>query len=160
MITTWVSHTCAPLFQELPGFFAKIKYQDMTADTNTVFQVIHKSTLPFFLWSLEKQGAAGNFNEYVLHRRKDQATCWNVYPIEKETKSVSPEDTVLVDIGSIVGHQCAELKVKIRRSVRGHVILQDHSGSIETALSTPAVENMVHDIFKPQPIESIVSYLS
>ena len=92
----------------------------------------------------------------MLHRRKDQATCWDVYPVEREIKGWSPDATVLVDIGGSVGQQCAEFTAKFQK-VRGHVILQDLSGPIEVALSTPGVENMVHDMFKPQPIKGIVS---
>ena len=146
------------MYQELPGFLAKTKYQDITDDTNTVLQVAHKSSLPAFLWFIENQKAASNFMEYMLHRRKDQATGWTYYPVEKETQGWSPDATVLVDIGGYIGHQCAEFKKKFPK-VPGHVILQDLSGPIARALSTPGVENMVHDMFKPQPIKGIVSGL-
>ncbi|KAM0793966.1 hypothetical protein BDR22DRAFT_978112 [Usnea florida] len=130
-----------PVRAELTGFHAKIKYQDMTADTNTVLQF------------LEKQETSSNFNEYMLHRRKDQATCLDVYPIEKETQGQMPRCL------SILAAVCAESKLNFQR-VPGYVILQDHSGSIKTALSTPGVENMFHNMFKPQPITGLVSYLS
>ena len=94
----------------------------------------------------------------MLHRRKDQATCWDVYPVEKEIKGWSPDATVLVDIGGSIGHQCAEITVKFQK-VRGPEVLQALSGPIEMTLSTLGVENMVHDMSKPQPIKGIVSSL-
>ena len=147
------------MFQELPDFLAKIKHQDITDNTNTVHQVAHKSPLPAFLWFMGNPKAAGNFNEYMLHRRKDQAICWDVFPAEKETRGWSPDATVLVDIGGNIGHQCAEFKSKFPK-VPGRVVLQDLPGPIEMALSTPGVENMAHDMFKPQPIKGVVPGLS
>lgn len=161
MLTIWFPrfYTCGPLYQELPGFLAKIKYQDITDNTNTVHQVAHKTPLPAFLWFMEHPQAAGYFNEFMLHRRKDQVICWDVYPVEQETQGWKSDATVLVDIGGNIGHQCAEFKKKYP-TVPGHVVLQDLPGPIGMALSTPGVENVAHDMFKPQPVKGTIHILS
>lgn len=96
-----------------------------------------------------------NFNEYVLHGRKDQAIGWGVYMVEQETQGWNQDATVVVGIGDNVGHQCAEFKKKFPKAP-GHAVLQDFPGPIEMALSTPGVENVAHDMFKPQPIKVII----
>lgn len=151
-------NTCGPLYQELPDFLARIKYQDVTDCTNTVHQVAQKTSLAAFPWFAEHPEPAKHFNEYMRYRRKDQMSCWDVYPMEEETQSFESNATLLVDIGGNLGHQCAEFKNKFPKAP-GRVILQDLPGPISTALSTPGVENMVHDMFKPQPIESNIRHL-
>lgn len=134
-----------------------MKYQDIADNTNTAHQVAHKTPLPIFLWLMLNPQAGSNFNEYMLHRRKDQAICWDVYPVEEETQGWNANATVLVDFGGNIGHQCAEFKKKFPK-IPGHVVLQDLPGPIEMALSTPGVENMAHDMFKPQPITGAEFY--
>lgn len=87
-------------------------------------------------------------------RRKGMPTWLSVYPVEQYTEAWKPETPVYVDIGGGIGHQCAEFKAKYP-NLPGRVILQDLPYSIENALSTPGVENMVHDFFQPQPIRGI-----
>lgn len=53
---------------------------------------------------------ASDFNGYVVHRRKDQAICWDVYPVERETQGWDPDAAVPVDIGGNFGHQRGEFK--------------------------------------------------
>ena len=89
----------------------------------------------------------------MLHRRKDQTSCWDVYPVEEQTQTLESNATVLVDIGGNLGQQCAEFKKKCPKAP-GRVVNQDLPGPIDAAQSTPGVENMVHDMFTPQPIES------
>lgn len=140
------------MFQELPDFLLKTKHQDITDNTDTAHQVAHKSPLPAFLWFMEHPQAAAYFNEYMMHRRKDQAICWDVYPVEQETQGWDSNATVLVDIGGNIGHQCAEFKQKFPH-VKGRVVLEDLPGPVGMALSTSGVDNKTHDMFTPQPVK-------
>ena len=144
--------TIGPVFQALPDFLAKINYQDILDDTNTAFQLTHKTSLPGMLWIQEQPQAATYFNDYMAFHRKDQLTCWDVYPVMTEAHGWDPNAVVLVDIGGSLGHQCAEFKRKFPQ-VPGRVVSQDLQGPISTAMSISGVENMVHDMFTPQPIK-------
>lgn len=97
---------------------------------------------------------AAYFNEYMAHRRKDQAICWDVYPVEEEAKDWGSDAALLVDIGGNIGHQCAEFKSRFPK-IPGRVILEDLPGPISMARTTVGVEKRVHDMFTPQPIIGI-----
>ena len=90
----------------------------------------------------------------MLHRRKDQATCWDVHPVEKESKGWSPDGTVHVDIRGSNGHQCAEFKLKFPDMQFYRIFRSNRDGLVNTGS-----KGMVHDMFMPQPIKGIVSYL-
>ena len=106
---------------------------------------------------MEHPKAGEYFNQYMEHRRKDQAICWDVYPLEQETKQDSVGDSViLIDIGGNMGHQCAEFKRHFP-NVKGRIVLQDLPGPISMALSIEGVENQVYDMFTPQPIKGMFS---
>ena len=145
------------MYQEMPDFLAKINYADIKDNTNTVHQAAWKDPKPTFAWFAEHPQHAGHFNDYMMHRRQGMATWLDVYPIEKETKGWNPDAPVFVDIGGNIGHQCAELKSKYPK-IPGQVILQDLPQPISQALSTPGVKNMVHDAFKPEPINGARFY--
>jgi O-methyltransferase domain len=83
-------------------------------------------------------------------------TWLSVYPVEEETKSWSPERPVFVDVGGGLGHQCAALKGTYPE-LPGRVILQDLPHAIQVAMTTPGVEDTVHDFFQPQPVEGMIS---
>ncbi|KAI4287906.1 MAG: hypothetical protein L6R35_002829 [Caloplaca aegaea] len=146
-----------PIYQELPDFLARKKYQDITDSADTAHQAARKSPLPAFLWFAENPQAGAFFNEYMLHRRKGMATWIDVYPLEDETKGWDSEKAVFVDIGGNLGHQCAELKKKYPH-LPGKVILQDLDYPISRALDIPGVQKMVHDAFEPQPVKGSKFY--
>ena len=145
-----------PVYQALPDFLAEIHYKDVTDSANTVHQAAWKTDKSAFMWFAEHPKNAGYFNDYMLHRRKEMATWLDVYPVENETRGWKSDAPVFVDIGGNIGHSCAELRSRYPE-LPGQIILQDLLHSINQALSTPGVENMVHDIFQPELIKSIVS---
>jgi demethylsterigmatocystin 6-O-methyltransferase len=140
------------VYQELPDFLAKIKYQDITENTSTVFQEAYKMDGPAFVYMAEHPRTAAYFNQYMLHRRKGMPTWLSVFPLDKETTLKDPNGVLFVDMGGNIGHECAQLKAKYP-NLPGKVILQDLPHAIGMALQTPGVENTVHDIFTPQPIK-------
>lgn len=146
------------MYQELPDFLAKIKYQDITDNNDTVFQTAYKTQGPAFEHMAAHPQMAAYFNQYMAHRRKGMNTWLSVFPMEEETKGSDPNGVVFIDIGGNIGHQCAEFKAKYP-NLPGRVVLQDLPHAIGMALETPGVENTIHDIFTPQPIKGIYSYL-
>lgn len=141
------------MYQTLPDFLAKISYQDITDNANTVHQAAWKSEGPVFVWMAEHPQNADYFNQYLAHRRKDMPTWLDVFPVEQETKGAE-NGVLLVDIGGNIGHVCAEFKAKYPH-LPGRVILQDLPHAIPMALQTPGVENTVYDIFTPQPVKGV-----
>ena len=142
------------MYQELPKFLAKTKYQNITDNTKTVLQDAWKTDVPAFIWFPQHPEAYAYFNQYMASRREG-GTWLSVYPVDEETKGWDPEAPVYVDMGGGIGHQCAELKAKYPE-LPGRVILQDLPYCIDHALPTPGVESTVHDIFQPQPVKGIL----
>jgi len=146
--------TAGVVYQELPGYLAQHRYQNVMDNKKSALQEAWKTELPVFLWLPTREEAYAQFNLHMAARR-DAATMptWlSVYPIQQETKGWNPEAPVFVDIGGGIGHQCAGLKAKYPE-LPGRVILQDLPNCLKDALTTPGVENMVHDITHPEPIK-------
>ena len=92
----------------------------------------------------------------MLHRCKGMATYLDVYLVEDETRGWKLDAPVFADVGGNLGYLCAEFRSRYYK-LPGQTILQDLPHSISQALSTPGVENIVQDIFQPDPIKGIVS---
>lgn len=88
----------------------------------------------------------------MAFRRVPELSWLSVYPVAKQAEGCTADRALYVNIGGGIGHQCAEFKNKFP-DLPGRVILQDMPHSIENALPTPGVENIVHDFFQPQPIK-------
>ena len=82
----------------------------------------------------------------MRYHRKNQAICWDIYPVERETQGWDSNAIVIVDMGCNLGHMSAAFKQNFPK-VPGQVVLQDLPGPIDMALSTPGVKNTVHDVF-------------
>ena len=87
----------------------------------------------------------------MASRRHIASTWLSVYPIAEEIRGWQRDEPVFVDIGGGIGHQCVELRSKLPE-LPGRIILQDLAHCVDGAILTPGVENVVHDIFQPQPI--------
>lgn len=74
-----------------------------------------------------------------------------MYPVATEAADWPAEQPLFVDAGGALGHQCAKFKEEYP-SLKGRIVLQEPPHTIERALQTPGVENMVHDLFAPQPV--------
>lgn len=122
-------------------------------ELHTSFQVAFQTGLPVFAWFAGHPENLARFNEYMKLCRHATVSWLTVYPVLDEVQTWNDsERAVFVNIGGGVGHQCAEFRQKFP-DVPGKVILQDLPHSIAAALSTPGVENMVHDFFNPQPVK-------
>lgn len=149
--------TVGPVYQELPNFLARNKYQDIADVANTPFQAAFKTDVPSFAWMAAHPEAVANFNKFMEHRKKSSPTWLDVFPMAEETKSADPNGVFFVDIGGGMGHMCQALRAKYP-DLKGRVILQDLPQAIDMALQTPGVENTVHDFFTPQPVKNAKFY--
>ena len=127
-------------------------YRNPNDPIHTVFQTAWKTNLHQFAWFDNHPDQLKFFNDYMALRRGPDVSWLSVYPIEEETKGWNPTGLVYVNIGGGIGHQCADFKRHFPH-VPGRVILQDLPHSIDKAMSTPGVENMVHNFFEPQPLK-------
>lgn len=150
--------TIGPLYQEMPRFLKKTKYQNPSDHYHSVFQDAWKTELGAFEWFKYHPMNLEYFNQYMAFRREGAETWLSVYPVEEEAKLWDPEAPVFVNVGGGIGHQCAEFKAHYPQ-VAGRVILQDLPHTIDRALQTPGVENMAHNFFESQPIRGIYYFL-
>ena len=88
-------------------------------------------------------------NLYLIYHCKNQAICWDIYPVEEETQGWDLNAPVLVDMTNWLGHMSNAFKQKFPK-VPGQVILQDLP--ISLALPPRGVKRMIHDIFNPQTV--------
>lgn len=147
-------HTVGPQYHALPDFLKRNSYKGPTDSLHTPFQDAWKTSSHAFAWFADHPRDLAYFNDYMALRRAPELTWLSVYPVEREVQNCDAEnDRVLyVDIGGGVGHQCAHFKAKYP-DLPGRIILQDLQHSIDQALPTPGVENMVHNIFEAQPVK-------
>jgi hypothetical protein len=131
----------------------KSGYQLPKDEMHTVFQQAHKTCLHAFAWFGEHSDELAYFNGYMATRRNANISWLSIYPVAKELEGLNdPERPIYVNMGGGIGHQCAEFRKQFP-DIPGRVILQDLQHSIDQALPTPGVENMVHSFFEPQPIQ-------
>lgn len=136
----------------------KTGYKNPDDEVHTVFQDAWHTHLHAFAWYKDQPEKLKYFNDYMAFRREPALSWLTVYPVEEELRAWDdPQKPVYVNIGGGIGHQCAQFKDKYP-NVPGRVILQDLAHSIDKALPTPGVENMVHNFFEPQPVKGIDPY--
>ncbi|EMR85431.1 putative o-methyltransferase protein [Botrytis cinerea BcDW1] len=150
--------TSGPMYQMLPEFLKKTNYQNPKDPFHTVFQDAFNFPGSAFEWFGQNPKNLRYYQEYMAGRRQSVQEMWmSVYPIESETKELDPKAPLLVDIGGNVGHNCVHFKTMFP-NIPGRIILQDLPENIKAALSTPGIEPMVYDFFKPQPIKDAKYY--
>lgn len=144
-----------PVFQELPGFLAETKYQDLTDSNKTPSQKAFKTELPAYVWlSTDLERFSCMYQVMRAHRPED----WlSLFPLEQEVDnwSAEPEKALFVDMGGGSGHQCVRLKAKYP-NLPGRIILQEIPETISLVKPTEGIEAMVHNLFDPQPIKGIL----
>jgi hypothetical protein len=109
-----------------------------------------------FPWFSDHPDKLKYFNDYMALRRGPEKSWISVYPVEEEVKRWSSDRTtdapLYVNIGGSIGHQCKQFKEKYP-NLEGRVVLQDLEHSVNNAMQTPGVENIIHNFFDPQPLK-------
>ena len=88
----------------------------------------------------------------MVAQRHGMPTWLDVYPVEKIARNLSLEETLFVDVGGGLGHQCIASRERFPH-LSGRVILQDIPQTVTHAIHHDKVEIMVHDFFEPQRIK-------
>lgn len=78
------------------------------------------------------------------------------YPIEQRSQGLAPKQTLFVDIGGGIGHQCIALRERLS-AVKNKVILQDLDVVVAQAIKHEGVETMAYDFWQLQPIKGSLS---
>ncbi|KAK8087647.1 hypothetical protein PG997_002608 [Apiospora hydei] len=153
-------NTVEPAYRALPAFLKRTGYKTPQDGIHTAFQDGWSTQLSSFQWFGENPKHLAYFNEYMASRRQPETSWLSVYPVAQEVKGWDAKDgkqALYVNVGGGIGHQCKQFR-EWYPNLPGRVILQDLPHSIEKSLSTPGVENMVHDFFQPQPIKDAKFY--
>lgn len=146
--------TVGPQYQDLPSVLAERKYENLSDNTQTVFNKTFKTNLPVFLWFPQHLEEFNHFNKYMGAQRAGMPTWLDVYPLKDETSTWDPQKPVLVDVGGGFGHQCAALQARYP-DLKGRIILQDLPQALAHAMPLPNVKVMEHDFFQPQPAKGL-----
>lgn len=149
--------TVGPMYQDFPAFLAEKKYENLTDNTQTVFNKTWQTHLPGFVWFQQHPDRFHHFNKFMQAQREGMPTWLTVYPVEEETKDWDTGKAVFVDVGGGFGHQCAAFGNKYP-DIRGQIILQDVPQAIANAIQVPGMGMMEHDFFQPQPIKGAKYY--
>jgi demethylsterigmatocystin 6-O-methyltransferase len=143
---------CGPTYQEMPAYFRRNGYKNLTDSYQTVWQDAWNTKENCFEWMMKRPDYFANFNAYMASRREHQTLWSDVYPLKDDATNLSPERAVFVDVGGGIGHQCADFKEK-HPDVPGKVVLQDLPFAVEHAIPTPGVDNQPLDFFTGQPVK-------
>jgi hypothetical protein len=124
---------------------------------STLLQHAYKTPLPAFELLSKHPTNLTYSNDYMALQRVPEFSWLTVCPVKDVLNASGWTDqsttkAIYVNIGGGIGHQCAQFKGKYP-DLTGRVVLQDLEQSIDKALSTPGVENMVHNSFDEQPIK-------
>jgi len=133
---------------------AEKKYNNLSDNTQTVFNKTFKTDLPAFIWAAQQPERSYHFNRYMAAQRAGMPTWLDVYPVKDETSSWDPQKPVLVDIGGGIGHQCAALQAQYP-DLKGDIVLQDLPQTLAHAMALPNVKVVEHDFFQPQPVKGL-----
>ena len=145
---------CGPLFQEMPAFLRKNKYQNVTDGKATIFQSAYNTDLDTYTYFSQHPENLQALIKYMGLEQDVRGRWLEAYPFEKHTQgwNPNPEEALFVDIGGNVGHYCALFRKKFPE-IPGRIVLEDLPGTLAHSLPTPGVDKLGHDFFLPQPIK-------
>lgn len=150
----------APSFLAIPKFLKANQFKCPNDLAHTPFQLAFNTDKTMFEWMSDHPEDLCHFNKYMALSRKLSELSWlDVYPVAAEAVGWPADQPLFVDAGGALGHQCAKFKEEYP-ALKGRVVLQDLPHTIQRALSTPGVENMVHDLFEPQPVIGTLNALA
>ncbi|KAJ5128887.1 uncharacterized protein N7443_006002 [Penicillium atrosanguineum] len=155
-------NTHGPVIQALPDFLAATKYQDITSNTNTPFQVAHNTKLQSFDWMVKHPE---HFDSLQTVMTGFQGAEWAVGldTLDIEAKKVpfappqSSEKPFFVDVGGGHGHQCIQLGKKYP-NLLGRLVLQDLPEAVNKLSPIEGVKAEAYDFFEKEPITGAKFY--
>lgn len=151
---------CGPVFQALPAFLAKTKYQDITDADHTAFQEAFPTDLPAFMWLPSQPERFGPLQQVMTVQGAMGVPWFTVFPFERELEGFDGQ-CVLVDVGGGFGHQCTAL-LNAFPQLKDKLVLQDLPqtlAQLPPGITIPGgIEAVGHDFFQEQPVKGARFY--
>jgi hypothetical protein len=143
----------------LNEYFEERNYANPSDATDAPIQYAHKTKENPFEWLARHPEDQEAFNSVMTMNRKLIETEWyETFPVEEKLQ-VSPDRTLLVDIGGGIGHDVSLFKQHFPQ-LPGKLVVQDLPRVIED-IKEPlpeGVEAMVYDMFTPQQVKGAKVY--
>lgn len=152
-------NTHGPVVQALPDFLAATKYQDITSNTNTPFQVAHNTKLQSFDWMVQHPEHFDSLQKVMTGFKGAEWTV-GLETLDVEAKKIpstpphSSEGPFFVDVGGGHGHQCIQLGKKYP-NLLDRLVLQDLPQAVNRLSPIEGVKAEAYDFFEKQPITGL-----
>lgn len=144
-----------PVYQALPEFLKKHKYQSNTG-SELAWNHAFGTERPFFDWVREKPSELDWFSKLMsVPRTGDWLDVVDV--CAAASSAGAPEKPVFVDVGGGLGHQSARL-VNRFPELKGRVVLQDKDTTVQLAGRLDGVDCRAHDFFAEQTVRGADFY--
>ncbi|MCJ1476775.1 hypothetical protein MMC13_005444 [Lambiella insularis] len=157
------SEAAGPIFQKLPAFLAKTKYEEPLDNTAGPFQFGHDTTLRSPIWRKERPHIQKAFSNHMAgyHQGRPSWMDPGFYPVKERLiygMRAEHDATAIVDVGGGMGHDLVELKKK-QPDLLGRFILQDLPQVIEqVAQPLEGIEVTAHDFYTEQSVKGARAY--
>ncbi|KAF2473185.1 S-adenosyl-L-methionine-dependent methyltransferase [Lindgomyces ingoldianus] len=141
----------------LPDFLKARRYQNMTSNKDTPFQMAMKTDLTPFEWMKDRPEQMKSLGHAMRIQRAGNWT--DSYPVEREVGAFSPapNSALLVDVGGGFGQQSIAFKSRFP-SLPGRIVVQDIPATLDQAKTSEGIEFMVQDFFQPQALKAAKFY--
>ncbi|KAJ5681917.1 o-methyltransferase domain-containing protein [Penicillium maclennaniae] len=155
-------NTHRPVIQALPDFLAATKYQDITSNTNTPFQVAHNTNLKSFDWMVMHPDHFKYLQKVTTGFKGAEWTVgFDTLDIEaQKVPSTLPqpsEKPFFVDVGGDHGHQYIQLGKKYP-SLLARLLLQDLPEAVNKLSPIESVKADAYDFFEKEPFTGAKLY--
>lgn len=148
-----------PIIQKTPEFFQKTNYKNPGDPNGGPLQHAYNTTGTCWDWLAQNPDALGRFNTFMEGGRDDTSHWADWFPVqERILDKVSPDRTLLVDIGGGRGHDLEGFKQRF--SVEdGKLVLEDLPTVIEDIKQLDSgIQRIKHSFFEPQPVKGARAY--
>ncbi|KAI1264328.1 S-adenosyl-L-methionine-dependent methyltransferase [Xylariaceae sp. FL1019] len=159
----WNFTAVNPTLTALPQFLRENPSTDLSDISSIPWYMAHDTPDPVFKWINERPDVLASFAGWMVGQRDGLPSFLDVLDFEEEfAQGVSDDDTVFVDIGGSMGHQCVALRKKCPK-LMGKVVLQDLPETIEKVKREPLdgfvdIETRAYDFFTPQLLKGARTY--
>lgn len=150
------------IIQVLPEFLAARKYQNITSNKETGFQMAYKTDSTIFEYMLAHPEHLATLGHLMAMERP---TNWvDAYPVEEEMgdfATANPSAPVIVDVGGGFGQQAVAFRAALSHLdlPASRVVVQDIPQTLASApRDVEGVTFMAHDFFTPQPVRGAKFY--
>ena len=148
------------VFQKMPEFLAKSKYQNPIDSLNATLQLAMNTKEHAFAWLNQQPELLKQFANHMGGTTAGLKT-WidpQFYPLEENlSKDATPGKDFFVDIGGSKGHDLKRL-LQVYPKLPGRLILEDQPDVVKQATDLDSqIAPMGHDFFTEQPIKGLFS---